>query len=225
MDLFEIHNRINLILSKKTGDYFAPGEIDDLLDMAQMQEFNLLIENSRELPNPRIGYARTRSVHEDLMPFFSSVTLDESTNLAASGVHKLPANVGYVTGVRKGDKQVDILSEDKIAARLGSEIVRPTDSKPVAMMAGFDGSSRLIELFPITASGVTVYFLYRPSIPTLAYTQVERVLAYDPDGSIQLKWSDRVTERIIQRALSMAGLNLDDYNLAQYNDQKQQTGA
>ena len=230
MDLNDIHERILLELNKEQGQYLTHEEIDILLDRAQMHEFNLLIGNNRELPNVRMGFGKTQGLAEDLMPFYQHTNLDNADGKsianaynASAKTYDLPSNVVYIISARKGNSSVDILNPAEITARLDSEIIAPTASDPVAMLFQ-QGTVKQIQLFPAEADGVTVYYLKRPDAPSFVFTTSGREVLYDDENSTQMEWSDTAIERIIQRAIALAGVNLAATDVTQYNEQKQQTG-
>lgn len=230
MDLNDIHERILFELNKAQGQYLTHEEIDLILDRAQMQEFSLLIGNDREA-NGRIGFGKTQGISEDLLPFYGNTNLANSDGRqlstsynASARTYDLPANVQYITSIRKGASEVDILHPAEITARMGSEIIAPTSDYPVAMLYQQSDTVKKIQIFPESADGITVYYLRRPDKPTFVFTNSGRQVLYDEDESTQLEWNDTAIERIIQRAIALAGVNLAASDVTQYNEQKQQTG-
>ena len=222
MDLLEIHNRFENVINKTTGQYFTHEEIDELLDIAQMQEFDLLVENSRELPQPRIGYARTQKIHEDLQPFLESTTLSSP---ATNNIYATPSNAYMITSFLSGTKPVRIVDESEIGHILDSEIVAPSDNYPVAMFTGENTSGqKLVRFYPTTVSTPVCWYLQRPAEPSFVYTLSSRVVTYDSGGSTQMLWKDGAIMRIIHRALALAGVKLDDQAMFQFNEEKQRTG-
>lgn len=222
MDLLEIHNRFELLVNKTTGQYFSHEEIDQLLDTAQMQEFELLIENSRELPQPRVGYGRSQKIAEDLTPFLESTILSSPST---GNVFGLPSNLEYLTQLMYGNKEVFFVSETEIPDILDSEIIAPTASYPVAHFHRTNaGGQKLIKVYPSTISSITAYYLKRPPEPNFAYSTSGRVITYNQSGSTQMTWKDGAITRIIHRALALAGIRLGDPALYQTNEEKQRTG-
>jgi len=222
MDLLEIHNRFELLVNKTTGQYFSHEEIDDLLDSAQMQEFELLVENSRELPQPRLGYGRSQKVHEDLMPFLDVTTLSSP---ATGNIFGLPSNMEHLTQLMYSEKEVYLAHESEVADILNSEIIAPSLSYPVAVYRGENaGGQKLIKVYPAGIDSLTAYYLKRPATPTLAYTLSGRTVTYDASESAQLDWRDGAVMRILHRALALAGVRLSDQGLYQINEEKQRSG-
>lgn len=218
MTIKEIHDQILLILNKETGRYLPPEEIDELLDAAQMQEFSFLIGNEREYPNPRVGYGKLEKINQALNPFKRSVIINGPDTT-------LPSDALYViTPLRFGNSEVDLIDTNELVYRLDSEIVPPTADSPVAHMISDSDGSKVIELYPSNTVNVRVYYFSRPPQPVFGYTQVGRMVTYNPGSSTQMLWDDLTLQRIIQRALGMAGINLSAPGVTQYNEGKQQTG-
>ena len=222
MDLLEIHNRFELLVNKTTGQYFSHEEIDNFLDHAQMQEFELLLENSRELQNLRMGYPRSQKIHEDLLPFLDKTILSSP---GANNIFGLPRNSQYATAFLYGDKNISIVPETEVAFTLDSTLVAPSEAYPIAVFQGVNtGGQKLVRIYPSTISSVSCFYLQRPDEPILAYTLSGRTVTYDSASSTQMGWNDGPITRIIHRALALAGIPLADQGLFQTNEDKQRTG-
>lgn len=210
-------------MNKDTGKYFTHSEIDDLLDISQMDEFNNLVGNMRSTSKPGLG--KMQGIAEELLPFERYVVLNSSNkdNGIGNNTYRLPVDVMYVRLMNYRGKVVDILDKHEINARLDSTIIFPTTTEPVALLYSQD-TGKLIRLYPSTASSVDVYYLIRPPVPDFVFTLNGRQVIYDPINSTQMLWSDRSIDNIIKRACAYAGVNLADANITQYSEQKQQTG-
>lgn len=218
MTIKEIHDYILLILNKETGRYLPPEEIDQLLDSSQMQELSLLLGNEREYPQPRIGYGRLEKINQALNPFKKSFLVDGPTAT-------LNDEVLYIlTPLRKGNTEVDLVDTNELVYRLDSEIIQPTTDSPIAHLVTDTDGRKVLELFPTASTGIRGYYISRPPKPVFGYTQSGRQVTYDPASSTQMLWDDLTLQRIMQRALGMAGVNLNAVGVTQYNEGKQQSG-
>lgn len=218
MTIKEIHDQILLILNKETGRYLPPEEIDELLDAAQMQEFSLLIGNEREYPNPRIGYGKLEKTNQALNPFKRSATINgpETT---------LPQDALYVlTPFMFANTEVDLVDTNELVYRLDSEIVPPTEEAPIVHLISNAQGDKIAEVYPSGTQNIKAYYFARPPQPVFGYNQQGRAVTYDPATSVQMLWDDLSMQRIIQRALAIAGVNLAAPGVTQYNEGKQQTG-
>jgi hypothetical protein len=223
MDLQAIHKRIELILNKDTGKYFTHEEIDDLLDMAQMDEFNNLLGNTRG--TSPLGLGKSQGISEELLPFETFKLLQNGDRNQSIGVntYDLPTDVMYITLITKNGASVDLMSKHEVSARLDSEIIPPTAAEPVAMFYSQSGVKRL-RVYPSSVTDIDVFYLKRPAAPEFVYTLNGRQVVYDQASSTQMLWNDRSIEHIIKRACALAGVNLAAPDVTQYNEQKQQTG-
>lgn len=223
MDLQDIHKRIELILNKDTGKYFTHEEIDDLLDMAQMDEFNNLLGNTRG--TSPLGLGRTQGISEELLPFetFKLLQNGDRNNSIGVNTYNLPTDAMYITLIIKDGASIDLMGKHEISARINSEIIPPTADEPVAMLYNQSGVKRL-RIYPSTVTGIDLFYLTRPQKPSFVYTLNGREIIYDQSGSTQMLWNDRSIEHIIKRACALAGVNLAASDVTQYNEQKQQTG-
>lgn len=222
MDLQEIHNRIELIIAKDTGRYFSHEEIDDFLDMAQMDEFNLLLGNTR---GGTISAGRSQGIYEELLPFENYKLMQNGDRNTSIGVntYDLPTNLLYITLITKDNYSIDLLDKHDISSRLDSEIIPPTATEPVAMFYN-QGTVKRLRIFPSSVTNVDIFYLKRPDKPNFSYTLNGRQVVYSAANSTQMEWNDRSIESIIKRACAKAGVNLAAPDITQYNEQKQQTG-
>lgn len=222
MDLKEVHDKIQLIINKDVGKYYSHEEIDEFLDLAQMDEFNLL---SAPVRNPDFGLGKTQRITEELLPFHKYTKLDDEdrNDEIGANTYELPLNTMYVTMMHKDGVSVDLMEIGEIGSRLNSEIIPPTESEPIAHFYNQDGAKR-VRVYPVTVTGIEVYYLVRPQKPAFTYTQNGRELTYDQANSTQLKWNDGAVQSIIQRALGYMGVNLAAADISQYGETKQQTG-
>jgi hypothetical protein len=216
MTIEDVHKWINFIADKSIDNYFTSDEIDRSLDRAQIAYFN----------SEYSYYALAEKLQDSLSPF--KVTYNFLTSDTPSGVITLTSDYmymtgGYVTVVINGNtrnKSLKILSEDEVAYRLESKLRPVSTSKPFATIYGKVSGITLIQLYPKTSMAGTIFYLRRPAVPKFAYTQVGRVITYDPTNSVQLEWGESEIGEIMIRALEYLGVNAQDQTVAQFADLK-----
>lgn len=208
MTIKEIHDLFNLLADKEAGAYFPPGDIDKFLDRGQIWLFN------EYLPL----YAESAEIDAALTPFKDKV--DYSTN--SSGAYTIASNRNYVRlrsinvsvvhstyGTQRHD--VKIMKDDELANRLKSQLLAPSASNPVGEEVG-TGS---FIIYPAATHAGTIRFFRRPAAPVFGYTQVGRVITYNSGTSTQLEWTEPYQNKVVLRALHLAGINLNDQQLQQ----------
>ncbi len=62
-----------------------------------------------------------------------------------------------------------------------------------------------------------------PDYPVLSYTQVGRVVTYDPLTSVQIEFSDIYIDKIIAKSLGYTGINMSEPEIVQFGQVKDQT--
>lgn len=208
MTLLETHDFIDLITSKERGGFNTYAEKDAALDRGSMTMFSFY----------RKIYATSITAKEALSPF--RVKYDYITN----GVGEITLSVGqeFVTllsiNVMVNDPDtpsgfnpdrrypVSFPNEDELSDRLNSQTKQPTRTAPIADIVGIGWYN----IYPQVVHSGTIYFLKRPDKPVFSYTQIGRVITYDPTTSIQLEWTELFLNDVIFLALRFLGINLDN---------------
>jgi hypothetical protein len=214
MDLKDFHDTVRFFCNKEQGGWFAPEEIDNLTDRAQMWFYTDLFDE----------YAKNQKVQDALSPF--SVKIDFAS--APTGLITLPNDYQHLlslttkyydaTAKRNRYKPIKILTEDEIGERLGSQILEPTFQDPV----GIEIKPGQIQLYPETVIYGTSYYMCRPAKPVFKYTQTGRSIVYDQAGSTQMEWSETAINKILIKTIQMAGVNISDQMIVQYTELKNQ---
>ncbi len=216
MDINQIHNWINFITNKAQGSYYSIEEIDMALDRAQMTYFN----------ETYAQYSLAEKIDDSLSPFktkYSFLTSDTT-----SGLVTLPTNYLYMTGghisvVDHGNaksRPLKVLTEDELSYRLNSQLRPVTNNTPVCIIAGKSAGSTLLQLFPAVAMAGTIYYLRRPAVPAMGYTQSGRTITYNSGTSTQLEWNESEIMEIMIRAIESLGISIDDQQMIEYADAK-----
>ena len=155
------------------------------------------------------------------------------------------------TSSRTFQKSIKIVSEDKLADRLISQVASPSTTAPIGILGD---SGDKIQIFPeVTHSGHIMY-LSRPTKPKFSHvidgrkvvhnssttssatftadnsltladgTVVAAGATYTLSSSKDLGWPEDCINDVINRALTSLGVHLEDTNVYQYTEVKNKEG-
>lgn len=213
MNISEIHDFLELLLSQDRAGFTTPAEKDQALDRASLSLFEFY----------RPVYAKKIEAKEALAPFRKKY--DYTTN----GVGEISISTGFdfahllaidamvndpnaPSGFNPNRRYaVTFPNEDELADRLNSQTNTPTRTNPCADIVGIGWYN----LYPQVVHAGTIYYLKRPNKPVYGYTQVGRQITYNPNTSVQLEWSEPYLNSVIFLAIRYLGLNLDNDKLLQ----------
>ena len=155
------------------------------------------------------------------------------------------------TTSRTYSKPVQVVSEDQLADRLVSQVSAPSALSPIGILG--DGGSK-IQLFPEIEHSGYIMYLTKPVKPRFSHVVDGRKIVHNPSTtaaatftagstltlpngtivnagatytlvpSIDLNWPEDCVNDIINKALGSLGVYLEDLNVTQYTEVKNQTG-
>lgn len=207
--LDDIHNFINFMVRKERGAWLSPSEIDALLDNAQMEFYEYLINE----------YAITQKIHDALSPFKKNTTTqtgsDGSIDLPSDYLHLRSASCILGSTLYK----VQFVEDDEFVEALKSQLRPVSVTRPIGKIEeGF------IYLYPQTIHYASINYFRRPLSPSYVFTENGREIIYDPINSVQLEWQDTVyINKIILKSLSYLGINLNEQDITQFGVQYDKT--
>jgi len=160
--------------------------------------------------------------------------------------------VAYTTSTtnRTFAKPVKVVSEDQLADRLVSQVAAPSTTSPIGILGD---SGNKIQLFPEVQHSGYIMYLSRPIKPLFSHvvdgrkivhnasssnatftagsaltlpdgTTVSAGATYTLPGSVELNWAEDCINDVINKALNFLGVHLEDVNVIQYTEGKNQTG-
>ena len=147
-------------------------------------------------------------------------------------------------------KPVKVVSEDQLADRLVSQVSAPSTTSPIGILGD---SGTKIQLFPEVEHSGYIMYLSRPTKPLFSHvvdgrkivhntsssnanftassalilpdgTAVAAGATYTLPGSVELNWAEDCINDVINKALNFLGVHLEDVNVIQYTEGKNQTG-
>lgn len=211
-DLEQIHKFIDFVSDKDMNGWVSPEEKDMSLHRASMWLFQDCFRS----------YSVNQKSQDDLAPFKKSYTFTNSTS--PGGLITLPPTYqhflgGWIQGYDNVREQItytsfDIVNDDELAERISSQLL-PISEVPVAQWVG----KGKMQLWPKAASAGYVSYLKYPEKPSFVYNTSGREIIYDAVGSTQLEWDEVNINKIIHKALSYLGINLDSDKLINYVEQ------
>lgn len=204
-----IHDFIDFMARKERGAFLSPAEIDVLLDNAQMEFYEKLINE----------YAVTQKIHDALAIFKTSTTTqsgsDGSIDLPDNYLHLRSANAILGSTLYK----IQFVEDDEFVEATKSQLRPVSTTRPLGRIEG-----GFIYVYPATTHYVTINYFRRPAAPSYVYTENGREIVYDPILSTQLEWQDTdYLNKIILRALSYVGINLNEQDITQFGIQYDKT--
>lgn len=215
MDLQEVHNIIRFYVNKFQMGWFTPGELDSVLDRAQLRLFAERFE----------PYAIDQHLHDSLLPFKSEYVFTNGSSpgglitLPSNYLHLLAVQTNIVDGAVNLYIPAEIMNEAQISYRRTSQLIPISVKAPVALLK-VTGASKQVQLYPDSVSAGIVYYLRRPAKPVFAYSVLGRVVTYNSGASTQLEWDELETEKIIMKTLGLLGINLQASDIIQIADMK-----
>lgn len=217
MNLLEINDFIDLITSKERGGFNTYAEKDSALDRASLTLFGLYRKIYSRSIEAKEALAPFRGIYEYTTNGEGEITL--STNLVFAHLLAMDVMVNdpdAPSGFNPDRRYpVTFVNEDEISERLDSQVKPPTRTAPIADIVGVG----MYNLYPQVVHAGNIYYLKRPDVPVFGYTQVGRVITYNPGTSTQLEWTEPYLNEVIFLAIRYLGINLDNEKLNQYMTQ------
>lgn len=197
---------------------------------------------------PKIAYARTKKIHDDLKPFrkYRNIVLPNQEFIPNSLLPQdllFETNLYYTTVIRVDDKkaesqliecgcteQVNDKSEYKkflgeiklIQEDKWTNRVNSSILKTAIYCPFYDGFKIH---FPVgTPTNIRIEYLSLPSRPHWGYTIINGVAVYNSVTSINLEWNETLITEIVARMVKEYGLNVDDSMDIQFANQVIQAG-
>jgi hypothetical protein len=225
MNINQAHQFIDfLIRQSNSGVYLSPTEKDLILNRAQTQYFNKLYGNQNDYrydrPVPKISYAVTEKISRSLAPFLSDPT---PLTIDSNGLVNTPTDMYQIVSITHDisgiDYEVTRVEHDRVANNLTSAIEAPDEQYPI-----YSQLRTKLQFYPKTLATAKIIYLKKPVDMVWGYTITSGVPVYNSATSVQPVWEDMDMNEVIYLALTYAGLNIKDADVAQFANQKTQTG-
>ena len=235
-----VYNALKDLVNKDQRGFITPAIFNRFASVAQMNVFNGLFDQQRtavRMRRQQVDSPRDQNKFVQVLEDLSMLT-KKSTLTLASGVVDKPSDLGRVISMftvgnlvlgvsNKAQVQIVYNSDDIDLVNL-SDISKPTDQNPVALVAN------QIEVFPnvnTSISSIDLRYYKLPqglvpttqarsvSQPTFGYsTAVSGVEIYDPALSIDFELPEILFPDLVMEIGSLAGVNLRDSQVVQYSE-------
>jgi len=212
-NISQIQTITNDFIRKERGAFETFAQVDSALHTGQLNLFNIYWEE----------YLSTGVLPQALEVFKTRFQFTLATSVG--GLVTKPADYGKFlnaytlnynndTQVTKRGKIVPI-NEDEVVDALNSQLRPVSVSKPLILQGGSN-----FVLYPQQPMAGEINYLKMPVAPVFGYTQVGRVVTYNPSTSTQLLWADNYINLVIYQALSSIGINLNEQEITAYGEAK-----
>lgn len=240
-----VYDTLKDLVNKDQNGFITPSVFNNFAQVAQVRIFNGLFDELKDAKrmskagfNPGRDKSRFKRIEEDLAFFARNQTIPR-----AGGLFAKPNNLSRIISATTdgsllmGESTRTIIDlcydEDKIERLLLSDISRPTEMAPVALV------SNDIEVFPDSINRIRLrYYKYpesldstgAPSInpPSYAITTVAGVETFSAANSFDFELPDHYLEDLVIEIGQLAGINLRDQFVTQsaqgeQNERKQES--
>jgi hypothetical protein len=216
LTLLEAHTILAFWIDKYKGSYYAPAELDAILDIGQLALYNDYQPKS----------SVSQRIKDALSPFIEHYEFTPTTSIG--GVVEVPdnynghtylnllsLNIRYAISGRSLTRRVspEVTNEDELSDKLASQADPVSSTSPVLTQIG----KKKWQLYPEVQYFGTVTYYRRPKKPVYAYTTISgRVEVYDPANSVELEWLETQHTEICLKSLASLGINLGEADVAQF---------
>lgn len=232
-----VYSAVKNLANKDQQGFITPSEFNSFAEIAQLSIYNRLfndLKNARRIIKAGFNPARDKSlmkrVEEDLSTFARAITLNKDT---ASGTF-LKSDIDHLNRIismstfgsimldQSSRRPIDICyDEDKIERILLSDLSKPTDSYPVALV------SENIEVFPTTIHRIRVRYYKMPTSvnqdgtindgqPRYATTEVNGNDTFSSVNSRDFELPSHYHDMLVAEIAQMAGVNMRDGDVIQH---------
>jgi hypothetical protein len=198
----DLYNLYQFILRKERGVFITFSQFTQNLDAAQLDLVTELFK----------GYGENQIIHDGLRPFrvYQPFTSDVSgfVTFQSNFLHPL-GNPFSVFGSTV--TTIKMVNEDELSFALTSQLRPVTNAYPIAV-----DTSNGFSIYPQSTQTGAYWYLRRPATPVYGFTQVGRVVTYDPATSTQLEWDENYWNNILAKALLFSGVNMDEDGILKF---------
>lgn len=213
-DLNTIYDLALYIIRKQRGAFQTYPELDNIFNLGQLDLLNEYIDE----------YALNGKINSGLTPFKANYQFTPTTS--PDGLITLPDDyqlmlLSYTQSFNNERDAIEygevrFYNEAEWINAINSQLRPATIKKPAAKIIG-----KQVELFPKVPNAGILNYIRTPAVPFYSYTIVNRVITYDANDSTQLEWADLQIPKVIMKALSYIGINLDEDKITAFAETKE----
>ncbi len=233
-----VYRGVKDLVNKDQNGFITPSVFNSFAQVAQLRIFNRLFADLKDAKrlsragfNPGRDKSRFKQIEEDLSYFARTdvLTKDATTGtFLKSELNSTSPDLARIISITTngsvilGDSTRTIVDmcydEDKIERILLSDLSKPTESAPVALV------SQNIEVFPDSIQQIRVRYYRYPgglttagaatnSLPSYEVTTSNNVEIFNSASSIDFELPDHYLDELILEIAEMAGVNMRDANV------------
>ena len=213
MDLDLIYQLNDFIIRKQRGAFITYPELDNNYNLAQLDLLNEYIDE----------YAIIGKIHNALQPFKTNTPFTHGTT--PSGIFTLPDDyvlplmsyTQWYDNVRDEIQygEIRFYNEAEWINAINSQLRPCTSQRPSAKIIG-----GTMQLFPATKNAGIFNYIRKPDAPAYVFTQSGRDITYSASSSTQLEWGDLYIPKLIMKALTYQGINLNESQITAFAEEK-----
>lgn len=215
---------IKLLANKNQQGLLSPGDFNKAWGSAEMQLFKARDGKPEEYqpgrPVPRVAYAMTRKVADDLDRFVERAAFTPTPTVP---YWVRPADmvrlVAVLSETPAGLVPVEEITHAELGDRLANSIAEPSPAYPVTV-----AGAGQYEVYPPGLTRLLYTYLRYPVVGKWVGTLANGRLVYDPVNSLQPEWPRDTWNELCIRAASFLGMNLKAADLVQFAAVKEQQG-
>lgn len=208
-----------LISKAQGGGYFSAANFNAYANMASIEFFN----------NEFAIFQDTQEITDNITPHLLNIILSVDSKgdvdypsdyayLAALRTYNIEDYLAIKTTCEANNKPIDydavrqvtvkVLDNDKIGKRMKSNLFRPTNELPVAIL--YNG---YIQCYPIDLGVLIMDYFKYPVAPVWGFTVVNGLQVYDPTTSTDFDWNPISANRLISLICRNFGIEVREDEL------------
>ncbi len=224
-----VYDTLKDLVNKDQNGFITPSIFNKFAQVAQVRIFNRLFDDLKDAKriskagfNPGRDKSKSKRIEEDLAFFAKTATLSKNTTTLRydkpsdlSRIISSTTNGSVLLGQSTRTPIEMCYDEDKIERILISDISKPTESFPVALVSGD------IEVFPESINKIRLrYYKYPESFdstgvrsvnpPTYAIITTNNTETFNQGGSFDFELPDHYIEELVIEIAQLVGVNLRD---------------
>ncbi len=204
-NISNLYDFYQYIVRKERGVFVTIPQFTQNLDAGQL--------DTLEFYSRQYGVDGTK--HHALRPFrvYYMFTSD------AAGIVTFPSDYQHILGTAytvmgSTVNEITFVNDDEFVSALMSQLRPVSIYSPIAA-----DRNNGFQIYPSQLQIGFFNYIRRPAIPVYGYTQAGRTITYDPLTSVQLEWNEVYQNNILAKALSYAGVNMDEKGVSDFANQ------
>ena len=219
-----VYQKVLAIANKEQRGYITPKEFNLFANQAQMEIFEQYfydINQFGRLPGNSTEYSDMLNIIEEKISKFK-----KRTTLSHLGNQQfdLPLNYYRIGVLSYRDNEIESVSSKDLLYLQSTQLLKPTAKRPVYIRRESLSGVERIETFPKDLDGgssVTADYVKKPNTVLWSGVEINDKVLYNASASIDFELHPSEENALIVKILSLAGIAMKDFGLAQVAQQKE----